>query len=382
MKAATIWLCWALVMGLGVSVAMVLAVDMAPEDAEAWAMRDPLERSLGNSITWVTETVGVGETPSLVVDSAGTPHLGYAYPGPCVGYAVLSGTTWLTKEVDCGAIDATLALDNTGNPHITYHSFAHGNTVDYAVLSDTVWLKQMVRSAGGPSQPSVEVDSSGTPHIAHGYAGPCVGHAVLSGTTWLTKEVDCGAANATLALDETGNPHIAYHSFSHGNSIDYAVLSGTVWLKDTAFVVGGERGSYPSLAVDGSGTPHIAYTHPGPWVGYATVSGGTWVTEPVDREMVAGPSLALDRSGKPHIAYCDVRPVPPQGPGDGVKYAKWTESGWAVAIVDGVKCGSVSLALDAFDRPRVAYYDEGTGTLKYAYVLLHRVYLPLTQKGY
>jgi hypothetical protein len=288
----------------------------------------------------------------------------------------------MTKEVDCGAVDPALALDNSGNPHITYHSFAHGDTVDYAVLSDTIWLTQTVLVAGGPSGPFMGVDSFGTPHIAHDYAGPCVGYAVLSGTTWLTKDVDCGAVNTTLALVESGIPHIAYHSFSHGNSIDYAVLSGTVWLKETAFVVGGERASDPSLAADSSGTPHIAYTHPGPWVGYATVSGGTWVTESVDGEMVAGPSLALDRSGNPHIAYCDVRPVPPQGPGDGVKYARWTESGWEVAIVDGVKCGSVSLALDALDHPHIAYYAEGTGTLKYAYLLLRYVYLPLAQKGY
>jgi hypothetical protein len=98
--------------------------------------------------------------------------------------------------------------------------------------------------------------------------------------------------------------------------------------------------------------------------------------------MVAGSSLALDRFGNPHIAYCDVRPVPPHGPGDGVKYARWTESGWVVAIVDEVDCGSASLALDAFDHPCIAYHDEGAGTLKYACVLLHQVYLPLVQKHY
>ena len=189
------------------------------------------------------------------------------------------------------------------------------------------------------------------------------------GSDWQIETVDSDGdvgKDTSLVLDARGYPHIAYHDVTN-DSLKHAVLSGTTWVSETVEASALD----PSLALDGYGNPHIAYTHRGPYVNYAVLSGTTWVTETVDGA-AAGPSLALDGSGNPHIAYCDVRSPPPNGPGQGLKYAYWTASGWMIESVDVVECAdpskesTVSLALDAADYPHISYCDASNGDLKYA----------------
>jgi hypothetical protein len=182
---------------------------------------------------------------------------------------------------------------------------------------------------------------------------------------------------ASLALDSSGTPHIAYHDLT-SDGVKRSFSSGSGWVADFVEL----SALNPSLTIDESDTLHVAYTHRGPYVDYAFLSGTIWVTETVDGEPVAGPSIAVDASGTLHVAYCDVRPLPPNGPGEGLKYARRTESGWVVTIVDRVECGSASLALDPFGHPSISYYDTGHGHLKYAYLPHYRLYVPLVEKGY
>jgi hypothetical protein len=94
----------------------------------------------------------------------------------------------------------------------------------------------------------------------------------------------------------------------------------------------------------------------------------TWTTTLVDGEVVADPSLALDRYDNPHMTYCDARPIPPDGPGLGLKYAYMSENGWVIEEVDGmVACSGVWLALDKMGSPSILYYDNTNQRLKYAH---------------
>lgn len=198
---------------------------------------------------------------------------------------------------------------------------------------------------------------------AHRRAQP-VKYSSVNNTTWVTETVDSGGdvgRHPSLALDSAGLPHIAYHDVTN-DSVKYATLSGTTWVSETVK----ESALIPSLALDGSDTPHVAYTKRAPEVHYAVLSGTEWVTDTVDWA-AAAPSLALDSSGNPHVAYCDVRPLPPAGPGEGLKYAYWMGDDWSRGGVDAVGCDQApSLTLDSLDIPHIAYHDAISDSVKYA----------------
>jgi hypothetical protein len=79
-------------------------------------------------------------------------------------------------------------------------------------------------------------------------------------------------------------------------------------------------------------------------------------------------SLALDAANKPHIAYADVT-------SDTLKYAYWTGNEWDIQVVDsaapfvydGYEYGitGISLALDGSGGPHISYF--GRNEVKYAH---------------
>ena len=72
-------------------------------------------------------------------------------------------------------------------------------------------------------------------------------------------------------------------------------------------------------------------------------------------------SMALDQMGRAHVAYFDQS-------SQALVYAFQTQAGWRTELVDGdgVVGWYASLVLDSHDNARIAYYDVGRGALKYA----------------
>jgi hypothetical protein len=239
-----------------------------------------------------------------------------------------AATKWNIETVDFGenvGPRTSLALDSSGNPHISYLNYT-AHALKYASWSRlTGWSTETVISAGG-----IDFDTS-------------------------------------LALDSSGNPHISYYEQSTQN-LKYAEWTGTQWSIE---IVDSDLADYISLVVDSSNKPHISY--------YAKHSALTlkgdlkyaewnaldgWNPETVDstsEEVGLWPSLALDSNGNPHISYHD------STNGD-LKYNKWGSTGWSIETVDstGDVGSSTSLALDSSGNPHISYYDYTNGDLKYA----------------
>jgi hypothetical protein len=140
----------------------------------------------------------------------------------------------------------------------------------------------------------------------------------------------------------------------------------TVW-QDEIVDYEGVPGIYHALAVDAAGRPHLVYlraTRNDLW--YARWTGSAWVktkiTDVAPSGMVRAEtvSMALDGAGTPHVAFFE------NGTGK-LRYAKRTATGWQVQSVAGggvMVAGEYnSIAVDGAGRPYILYSTSNTDTL-------------------
>jgi len=370
-------------------------------DAEAFITMDIVTNTVVNvdfctCRGWVSETVESGgdtgrfTSLALAPTSARIPHISYHRAGADVGlnYGWLSGTTWLTQTVDCGAASSLVLVPTEPHtPVIAYNSCDLGRIKLAYPLDNTTWISRLIAGQrAGQYRPSLILEPTYpyNPHICYyipsgAYA---IRHAYLSGTTWMsgtwildeTVEGNFLGGGCSIALEQTFpyTPHITYR---RGSVLKHAWKSDSSWLSETVDSSGGRT----SLALDSSDNPHIAYTDSSNRIlKYAWKHGANWFTETVDSEgMVhAWPSLALDGLGNPHIAYY-------ASTNHDLKYARFDGRVWIVQAVDTVwnyDGWGCSLALDQVGCPHISYGDTNDGNLKYTYKPPWWVYLPLIMR--
>jgi len=129
----------------------------------------------------------------------------------------------------------------------------------------------------------------------------------------------------------------------------------------------GDTGRSSSLVLDSTGCAHIAYhTDDSGYLKYARYTGSSWQVETVDNTVGLGywggysVSLALDAQQRPHIVYHD-------GDQNDLKYARYNGTAWSIEKVDSDSIVSSSMALDSNGRPHISYKSDSDMVLKYAY---------------
>jgi PKD repeat protein len=259
---------------------------------------------------------------SLVLDAAGAPRSAYFDTAAHdLRYAAWDGVVWRLETVDPDGTAGgrpSLALDGAGNPRIGYVVGGATRTVRYAALDGPAWRVETVDQPGPSSWgTSLVLDGSRLPSIGYG-DGDRVKRATHNGTAWRVETPgqawpgDPGAAPA-LVLDRAGTPRIAVSDPST-HALFYRAWDGSGWRTEWV----GENGDvmqHASLALDAAGTPGISYfalrTYPAfaasgfRYAGYNR-SSRQWETGTVDdSDLFAGhfSSLALDSAGNPRIAY-------------------------------------------------------------------------------
>jgi hypothetical protein len=328
---------------------------------------------------WTTkvDTVGdVGAWASLALGPQGNPHISYhRYSDDAtyndLKYAVKTGGSWATETADASGTTGTrtsLALDEEGNPHISYY-WSAGHLRYATRVTGGSWVKETVWSGtAGGFHNSLALDAQGNPHIGF-YEGvnTALRYVRKDGGSWLPSEyVDTGGAEAagyyvSIAVDAQGIPHVSYYIPFAGGILRYATKIGGSFAPGN--LIGGNVGTYTSIALDAQGNPCISYRdEANGHLEYAAKSGGTWSFETVDTESGSGfyTSLALDANDIPHIGYASSS--------TDLRYAVKIGDSWSTTIIDstGDVGAYTSLALDAQGNPRIAYYDESNGDLKYA----------------
>ena len=228
---------------------------------------------LAQADVWQIQTVDNAEEvgkvwTSLALDSSGNPRISYGSGD--LEYAAWNGSSWDLETVDStGNVGwgTSLALDSSGSPRISCYDYTNG-ALKYAAWDPTLngglgdWAIETVESAGsvGPYT-SLALDSSGNPHISYSdYTNYDLKYAAWNGSTWDLQTIDSAGwvgKYTSLALDSSGSPRISYYDY--GNlDLKYGAWDGLSWDIQTVDSLG-TVGWDISLALDEYGFAHISY---------------------------------------------------------------------------------------------------------------------------
>jgi hypothetical protein len=344
----------------------------------------------------IDTTNGSNTSSALLFDNSNNPLLAYVAGNLAVGYQVKfarwTGSTWSISIVDTG-IDAdhmasvSMAMDKSGSPHISY--FRNDSTrlggLIYASQSGNAWTLQIVddNDSNGNAN-SLAFDSQGVPHISYyNDWDEVVQYASWNKNAskwdielaWIPSGVIVERTSATSLTFGSGD--VPMITVSLGDSCDPYCLVWLVYKGASGFVhslVSDMYGQarWPSIALGSDGKPCISYidfmhgqlryARLTAWG--ATPDANTWTNEGLDTgaQVGQGVSVAMDRFGQPHVAYMDLT--------NGlIKYATQAVGVWKTSVVNipGMKpAHGLSLAVDQLGRPHIAYSDMGAQKLMYA----------------
>lgn len=182
--------------------------------------------------------------------------------------------------------------------------------------------------------------------------------------------VDAGgdiANSLSIDFDSAKRPHISYVDYSAGNILRYAYFDGAMWQVESFHGIRATTAqTKTSIRVDAAGYPHIVLAG-GPGPDYVAKDASGWHFEDIDN-IYYSPSLRIGSDGRRHVAYWTYTGGPVE---KSYRYAVRTAGVWAKETVASIESqiGECSLALDSSDEPTVAYINQATLDMCYAYKL-------------
>lgn len=317
---------------------------------------------------WTLETVGsaVRARPSIATNAGGSPGVTYYTGNANLGYATRIGESWVTTTVDSAAysgIFSSLRYDSAGTPHVAYNHGASGTGkyLRYATWNGASWDSTVVDAAVSMGDSvSLAIDSAGRAHIAYfDYITRHLKYAAWDGASWSVSTVDGSydsGYHLSLAMDSADRARISYLSATGGQKrLKYAAWNGAAWDVSAVPTSSVDAGYYSSLALDAADNPRIAYYDQAyTALKYAAWNGSAWDISTVADAEYSGwfASMVLDNLDNPHISYVTTNGIYFQ-----LNYAANSGSGWQVSSID-YRSKETSIAVDADNRPLIAYYSE------------------------
>lgn len=309
----------------------------------------------------------VGYFTSIILDSKNRPHIAYFDEDKDnLKYAYWNVSYFEVEEIDSAVAGGTypsIDLDSFDQPRISYFELAKGN-LKYAYRDQTGWHDIVVDSPGVVGYyTSLVIDPFNNPHISYfDDDNDDLKYAYHDGLTWhisVIDKIDIVGMYTAMALDNFNNPHIGYYDYSNGN-LKYAHWDSDRWVVEVVDSTD-TVGENVSIVLDNLAEPHFLYKDV-TMGGLRYASRNKWslntVAFPTDLLSPSNTNIQLDQSGFPHAAYG----------GNGLYYASYDGVSWNINLVDGSASvgGYASLALDEKTRAYISYYDAANGDLKFA----------------
>jgi hypothetical protein len=293
---------------------------------------------------------GIYGPTSLALDSSGKAHITYTDSSTReLRYATNANGGWNSTVIDTDVYSpAGLAIDADDKVHISYSAFDGSYNVKYATNRSGYWTKTTVESVSGPVTTDLAIDISGNSHISYGknYATNASGQWILE-TTDLS---DFYGTYTSIALDSEGRAHIALVD-KQRNGVRYTTNASGTWVSST-IDSSAETTFGTSISVDSMDKVHIAYYNASDRsLNYASNSSGVWLTNSID-ESGTGlfPSLAVDTEDKVHISYNDWGY-------EGLRYANNSTGAWDTHVMLPRYVGFSSIVIDHDNRVHLSWYE-------------------------
>ena len=357
-----------------------IAIDPSNEVHIVYEITDGIQHAEKISGSWSFAGLpGGSEYPCLAIAASGTMHV-FSYDDGNLGalhYTIGISGVWTASILDqrLGIYDLSMAVDGTGNAHLSYNREYGASDEELVYASNTSgnWHLEIADEDAGATS-SITVDAMNRAHI--GYVDfYSLLYATNTTGSWQSEDTrNIGQAGWNgLALDSSGRAHLSYYNEKiTKHNLCYTTNASGYWVSTTVDETvdsygHGDVGNYNAIALDSSDNAHIAYyDYYNHSLKYATNASGQWVTMTVDDSGRVGgyASIALDSADKVHIGYKRFGYND-----DALKYATNASGAWQTATLDfnlGNFGGDFSLAIDTADSIHIAYVDrEPTDLVKY-----------------
>ncbi|MDD3284980.1 MAG: hypothetical protein PHZ07_05290, partial [Patescibacteria group bacterium] len=165
-------------------------------------------------------------------------------------------------------ITPTLAIDSSGTPYVAYRDVENSSKATVMKYNGSSWenVGSAGFSAGTVIDTSLAIDSSGTPYVAYGDGGNSDKATVMkyNGSEWEnvgSAGFSAGTANYTSLVFPSASttPYVAYSDGGNSNKATVMKYNGSSWENVGSAGFSAGTANYTSLAIDSSGTPYVAY---------------------------------------------------------------------------------------------------------------------------
>jgi hypothetical protein len=333
---------------------------------------------------WQIETVDGGSQvaplSSLAVDAAGYPHIAYQDEAlSATKYAYRSAAGWQIETV--GDAESTsrhclsLALDSAGWAHVVYHG---AGGLHYARRSSTGWQEEVVPTSSydyytlvldGNDHPSMGSSNGADLHIAR-----------WTGAAWEHDSLQYMGTGNSLAVDGNGYLHATGTAWVGAEpgwpEMRYAYQDAAGWHGEYFDYTTSYTTGQTSLVLDAAGQAWFMFPGRNMELRLMRRTAGGWQQDVVDKNRDAGRlnALVIGSDDGPRIAYGNVPAS--------VGFIEWTQGARELAQRsiqaasvqpeldaaseakaatsplwrrDTREISGISLALDGYDEPRIAY---------------------------